>query len=453
MEGPTPLEIARNVVSLARRAGAEQCDVIVSMYTESNVSVRLGELEKLIEAGSMSLGLRVINGGRTAVCSTSDLSPASLERFAADAVDLASISEPDEYAGLPEPELLSRATTGAGLSLYDEHLETLSTDEKIRMAKACEGAALGFDPRINNSDGASLSTRIGQLALANSHGFEGSYPATSISLMVEAIADDAEGKKRNGYWYAAERSLHRLMDPEEIGRIAARRTVDQLGARKISTRQAPVVFEPMMTVALMGDLIGCATGGTLYRGATFLASRQGQTIGSPLVTIADDPTRPGGLGSRPFDGEGVGTRRNEVFREGAFSHFLFDCYTARRTGNATTGSAQRGVESLPAPGASTLVFEPGDTPPEAIIAGVSEGLYLTTLMGNGFNPTTGDYSRGAGGFWIENGKIAYPVTEVNISGHMDSMLAGVDAVANDLAWFGSSAAPTIRVREMTISGS
>ena len=452
MEGPSPLEIARTLVSLARRAGAEQCDAIVSMYTEANVTIRLGELEKLIEAGSMSAGLRVINGGRTAVCSTSDLSPASLEGFARDAVDLASISEPDEFAGLPDPSELSRATTAAGLSLFDEHLETLTTEEKIRMAKACEGAAFAADARITNSDGASLSTRIGQLALANSHGFEGSYPATSISLMVEAIADDEDGKKRNGYWYAAERALHRLMDPEQIGRIAARRTLDQLGARKIATRQAPVVFEPRMTVALMGDLIGCATGGALYRGATFLANRAGTRLGSELVNIVDDPTRPGGLGSRPFDGEGVAARRNEVFRNGTFSHFLFDCYTGRRTGHATTGSAQRGIESLPAPGASTLVFEPGMQSADAIIGGVSEGLYLTTLMGNGFNPTTGDYSRGAAGFWIENGRIAYPVTEVNISGQMESMLAGVDAVGDDLEWFGSSGAPTIRVREMTISG-
>ncbi len=452
MEGPTPLEIARKVVALARKAGAEQCDAIVSMYTEAHVTVRLGELEKLIEAGSMAVGLRVINGGRTSVCSTSDLTPASLERFVTETVDLASISEPDEFAGLPDPDLLSRVTNASGLALYDEHLETLSTEEKIQMAKACEGAAFALDKRINNSDGASLSTRIGQMALANSHGFEGSYPATSISLMVEAIADDADGKKRNGYWYAAERSLHRMMDPEEVGRIAAQRTLDQIGARKVATRKVPVVFEPRMTIALMGDLVGCATGGALYRGSTFLANRVGQELGSSLVNIVDDPTRPGGLGSRPFDGEGVAARRNELFKEGTFSGFLFDCYTARRTNHSTTGSAQRGVESLPAPGASTLTFAAGETNPDAIIAGVSEGLYLTTLMGNGFNPTTGDYSRGAGGFWIENGKIAFPVAEVNISGQMDAMLAGVDAVGDDLAWFGSSAAPTIRINEMMVSG-
>ncbi len=452
MEGPTPLEIARNVVALARKAGAEQCDAIISMYTESNVTVRLSELEKLIEAGSMSLGLRVINGGRTAVCSTSDLSPRALERFAAETVDLASISEPDEFAGLPEAEFLSRVTNAHGLGLYDERIETLSTEEKIVMARACEGGAFAFDKRINNSDGASLSTRIGHMALANSHGFEGSYPSTSISLMVEAIADDADGKKRNGYWYAAERALHRMPDPEQIGRTAARRTIDQLGARKMPTRQVPVVFEPMMTIALMNDLVGCATGGALYRGSTFLANRAGDLIGSPLVSIVDNPVAPGRLGSRPFDGEGVATRRNEIFSAGTFSQFLFDCYTARRTSHRTTGSAQRSVESLPGPGASTLVFKEGEDDPAAIVAGVSEGLYLTALMGNGFNPTTGDYSRGAAGFWIENGRLAFPVTEVNVSGQMDAMLAGIDASGTDLTWFGPSAAPTIRIKQMMVAG-
>jgi PmbA protein len=452
MEGPKALEIAQNVVEMARRAGAEQCDVVVSMHTEANVTVRLGEIEKLIEAGSMALGLRVINGGRTSICSTSDLSPQSLERFAAEAVDLASISERDEFAGLPEEDLLARGASASGLALYDERIESLSTDEKIRMAKACEGAALGADPRVTNSDGASFSTRVGEFALANSLGFAGSYPITTVSLMVEAIADDAEGKKRNGYWYTAETSLGRLADPEEVGRIAARRAVDQIGARKVATTQAPVIFEPDMAVSLIRGLAGCAGGDALYRGSTFLASRKGEAIGSGLVTVVDDPTLAGRFGSEPFDGEGVATRKKLLFDKGRFEGFLFDCYTARRTGNVTTGNAQRGVESLPSPGASNLVWEPGEEPAESIIAGVSNGLYVTSLMGSGFNPTTGDYSRGAGGFWIENGRIAYPVTEINISGRMDDMLANVDAVGNDLTWFGATAAPTVRISRMTISG-
>ncbi len=445
------LELARHVVHLARAAGAEQCDVLLSAFTESSVTVRLGEVEKLIEAGSRSLGLRVINGGRTAVSSTSDLSERSLEALAKDTVELARISEADEFAGLPEPELLSRATAH-GLQLYDERIETMTTDEKVAAARACEAAALGFDPRITNSDGGMFVTRSGEVALANSFGFASSYPGTSAYIAVEVMAGDEGGKKRNAAWYSAERALHRLADPAEVGRIAARRAVDQLGAKKVGTKQAPVVMEPRMTMRLMGDLASCVSGSALYRGATFLAGRSGQVIASPLVTIVDDPCLPGRPGSRPWDGEGVTSARTPLLTSGVFEAFLFDVYTARRTGNRTTGSAARGVGSAPVPGASNLVFEAGAADPEAIVADVADGLYLTEMIGFGFNPTTGDFSRGAAGFWIENGRLAFPVTEVNISGTMEGMLGGIDAVGADLTWLGGSAAPTIRIREMTVSG-
>ena len=447
----TPLETARHVVELARRYGAEQCDVIVNAYTESSVTVRLGETEKLIEAGSRALGLRVINGGRTAVCSSSDFGEDSLDRLARDTVDLANISAPDEHAGLPDGANLFTGAEG-GLAMFDEHLESLSTDEKIRMATACEAAAFAFDPRITNSDGASVSTRAGEVVLANSLGFSGSHRSTSISLMVEVMADDAEGKKRNAYWYSVARALHRLADPGEIGRTAARRAVDQVGARKVPTKQVPVVFEPIMATRLLGSFAACVTGSALYRGATFLAGRSREKIGSALVTIIDDPLIPGAGATRPFDGEGVGARRNTLMAAGVFRGFLFDSYTARRAGSVTTGSALRGVESAPSPGPSNLVFEAGSAPAAEIVSDVRDGLYLTGLMGHGFNPTTGDFSHGAAGFWIEDGKLAYPVTEVNVSGRLDEMLAGVDAVGDDLTWFGSSAAPTVRVRQMTVSG-
>ncbi len=451
MSQPSPLATAEHVVALARRAGAEQCDVLTVAYDESNVTVRLGELEKLIEAGSRSLGLRVINGGRTAVSSTSDLSEDSLERLARETVELANISEPDEHAGLPDPSLLARSGAD-GLQLYDERLGALTTGEKVAMATTCESAALSHDARITNTDGASVTTRVGEVALANSLGFASSYPATSVSLVVEVMADDDEGKKRNAYWYTAERHLHRLTDPAEVGRIAARRAIDQLGARKVGTRQVPVVFEPMMAASLLQNVAAVVNGAALYRGSTFLASRRGQQVGSPLVTILDDPSLPARSGSRPFDGEGVATRPTPLFQAGHFRSFLFDSYAARRSSAESTGSAQRGVESLPAPGTSNLVFQPGETPPEEIIRTVHDGLYLTTMMGFGFNPTTGDFSRGAAGFWIERGEVAFPVTEINISGRLDSMLAAIDAVGTDLTWFGSSAAPTIRISEMTVSG-
>ena len=451
MAEATPLELATRAVELATAGGAEQCDAFATAHTESTVSIRLGKIEKLIEASSHSLGLRVITGGRTAVCSTSDFTPAAFEQFVAETVELARISAPDQYAGLPDPELL--AAGGAdSLQLYDERIESLPLDDRIDMARSCEAAALGFDPRITNSEGASLSTRTGEVALANSRGFAASYPATSISLSTEALADDEDGKKRNAWWFSAERNLRSLLDPETLGRIAAQRAVDQLGARKTETKRVPVILEPMMAARLVGDVAGCATGGALYRGATFLAGRTGEAVGSPLVTIVDDPTQPPRAGSRPFDGEGVSARRNVLFVEGRFEGFLFDCYTARRMDARTTGSAQRGVASLPEPGPANLIFEPGETAAEDIVADTQEGLLVTALMGFGFNPTTGDYSRGANGFWIENGAIAYPVAEANISGDAASMLAAVDAVGSDLTWFGSTAAPTVRIGEMTVSG-
>ncbi len=447
----TNLDLAREVVALAQRAGAQQCDVYLAAVDESKVTVRLGEVEKLVEAGSRGLGLRVINHGRTALSSTSDLGLEALERLARDTVALANISEPDPHAGLPDPAQFARPGSD-GLQLFDEHLQALTTAQKLDMARSAEQAARDFDPRITNSDGATLSTRAGEVALANSSGFGAAYPSTSVSLSVQVMADDADGKKRNAYWYSAERSLQRLTRPEEVGRIAASRAVAQLGATKVATREVPVVFEPMMAAALMGDLAGCASGAALYRGATFLADRQGQSIGSELVTITDDPLIPARGGSRPFDGEGVTARRNPLFDRGVFRGFLFDSYSARRTGRATTGSADRGITSLPSPGASNLVWEAGHLSPESILADVAEGFYVTTLLGFGFNPTTGDYSRGAAGFWVEGGRLTFPVTEVNISGRMQDMLASVDAVGSDLQWFGSAAAPTVRLREMTVSG-
>lgn len=451
MAEPSLLETAQLAVDFARRAGADECDAYIAAFDETEVTVRKGQTDRVVDAGSRAMGLRAIVGGRTAICSTSDLRQEALEEFARETVELARISEPDEHAGLPDPAELFRGRADL-LGLFDEGVETLSTAAMIDLAGECEAAAFAADPRVSNSDGATVSKRAGEVGLVNSHGFAASYPATSITLMVEVMADDAEGKKRNAYWYTTSRSLHRLDPARQVGEIAARRAVDQIGARKLATREAPVVFEPMMAASLLANLAGCATGSALYRKSTFLAGREGQAIASPLLSIVDDPAEPGGRGSRPFDGEGVASRRTVLFDRGRFEGFLFDTYTARRTGRRTTGSAARSIEGGPSPAAANIAILPGATPPAEIIADLREGLYVTQLMGQGFNPTTGDYSRGAGGFWIEDGRFAFPVTEVNISSRMDRMLAAIDAVGDDLAWFGSTAAPTIRVRSMTISG-
>lgn len=447
------LELARHAVELARRAGAEQCDAYLVAYQESDLTVRLGKVEKLIEAGSRQLGLRVITGGRTAVCSTSDLSEEAIERLARETVELATISAPDEHAGLPDPETLAVPARADGLQLYDERLSQLPFEEKLALVTACEQAAFDADSRVTNSDGASLTTRVGEVCLANSHGFAASYPHTRVALAVEVMADDTEGKKRNGYWFSSERSLHRLLSPEEVGRIAARRAVGQVGARKVSTRQVPIVFEPMTAVRLLGDLASCLTGNALYRRATFLAGREGERICSELLDIIDDPGIAAAPGSRPFDGEGVAGQSRRLFARGVFQGFLFDTYSGRRTGNRSTGSANRSVDSSPSPGPSNLVLEAvAPVPLGELIAGVREGFLVTELIGHGFNPTSGDWSRGAAGYWIEGGEIAYPVTEVNVSGTLETMLAGIDAVGDDLTWFGSMAAPTVRIQGMTLSG-
>jgi PmbA protein len=410
----------------------------------------MGEVEKLIEAGARSVSIRVIREKRTAVCNTSDLTPKALDEMVRTAVELASISEPDEYAGLPATEDLAD-DHGATLQLYDERVESLTVDEMKDIVLRAEQAAFDHDSRISNSEGAEFGAERGELVLANSLGFCGSYPYTAASFVVSVLADDADGKKRSDYWYSAERLLHRLERPEDVGRKAAARAVRKLGATKTATREVPVVWDPPMTSALLRVIAGAASGESLFRRSTFLSDAEGQAVASPLVTVTDDAMLPARLGSKPFDGEGVRTRRNPLLEAGVFRGFLFDSYYARRTGHRTTGSAARAGDMISI-GSGNLLWEPGTTPAAEIIAGVKDGLYLTGLMGFGVNQTTGDFSRGAEGIWIEDGELTRPVSEINVSGNLKHMLRDIDAVGNDVLWMGGSAAPTIRMSKLTVSG-
>jgi PmbA protein len=446
-----PLSLASDIVDRARRLGADEVDAYVVASTESSVQVRRGAVERVIDAGSHAVGLRVIKAKRTAVCSTADLTPQAIDQLVRDAVELASISEPDEYAGLPEPDELARGNL-PGLGMYDEAVETLTTEEMRDYALRMEQAMFDHDPRVTNSDNAEMGVVRGQVALANSLGFAGSYVGTHAALSIEAICDDAEGKKRNDYWYSAERALRRLEPPEEVGRKAAQRAVAKLGARKVATTSVPVVWEAPVAHDLLRILSQAASGEALYRRSTFLADLEGQQVASGLFSLTDDALMDGRLGSRPFDGEGVASRSLPLFEAGVFRNFLFDTYSARRSGRKTTGSALRSVTAAPAPGSSNLVMAVGESTPESLYAGIEQGLLLTDLMGFGVNLTTGDFSRGAQGFWIENGRIAYPVTEINLSGNLKDMLASIDAVGNDLLWRGPSAAPSFRMARITVSG-
>jgi PmbA protein len=442
--------LAGDIVAKARQLGADEADVYILSGIESSVSVRRGELEKLIEAGSRSVSIRVIREKRTAVCNTSDLTPRALDELVRTAVELARISEPDEFAGLPAKEDLA-TDNGAALGLYDESIESLSVDEMKDIVLRAEQAAFDFDPRVTNSEGAEFGAERGQLVLANSLGFLGTFPYTAASFAVSVIADDADGKKRNDYWFTAERSLHRLEAPEDVGRRAAARAVRKLGAVKVTTREAPVVWEPTMAARLARMIAGAASGEAMFKRSTFLFGLEGEAIGSSLCTITDDSTLPGRVASRPFDGEGVTTRRNAVVEDGRFGAFLFDSYYARRTGRRTTGSAARMGDSIGI-GYGNLVWSAGTTAAKDVIGGVRDGLYLTDLMGHSVNSVTGDVSLGAAGIWIENGELTYPVSEINVSGNLKQMLLDVDAVGDDVLWVGGGAAPTVRVARMMISG-
>ncbi len=443
-------ELAQRVVKLARAAGADDAEVQVSDGTELAVKVRLGQPELIQEAGSRGLGLRVFRDRRQAITFTSDLRPHALERFAADTVAMARLSEPDELHVLPDPDELARELPE--LDLYDPSSEYLDASEAKSRAVRGEQAALSHDARVTNSEGATYSRVLGAMAFATSGGFAGGYRGSYSSLTVEPVCDDAGGKKRNGYWWTAGRFASSLDEPEVVGRKAAERTVAQLGSRKAETSSVPIVFDPEAGRAIVGMVFSVANGSSFYRKSSYLIGREGGPIASELVTITDDPLIPRAPGSRPFDGDGLPTRRNTLVDRGVLRSVLCDVYSARELGRRATGSAGRGTGSSPGPTTSNLVMQPGDVSREQLLASTQRGLYVTSMMGFGFNPVTGDFSRGASGFWIENGELTFPVSEVTISANFDDVLKRIDLVADDLVLRSSTACPTFRVSHMTLAG-
>jgi PmbA protein len=447
---PELREIAQKVVEMARKAGADDAEVQVSDGSELTAKVRLGEPELVQEAGSRGLGLRVFRDRRQAMTYTSDLRAAVLERFAADTVELARLSEPDELHLLPDTA--DFATSIPELDLYDPDSEPLDAAEALARAIEGEKAALAYDKRVTNSEGATYSRVLGAVALANSAGFVGGYRGSYSSLTVEPVCDDEDGKKRNGYWWTGARFLSGLEDPEAVGREAARRTVAQIGSRKVDTCEVPVVFDPEAGRAIVGMVFSVANGSSFYRKSSYLIGREGSPIASELVTIDDDPLIARAPGSRPFDGDGLATRKNVLVEGGILRTILCDTYTARKLGRKSTGSAGRGTGSSPAPTTSNLIMRPGLLSRDEIIRRTGRGLYVTSMMGFGFNAVTGDFSRGAAGFWIENGELGHPVSEVTISANFDELLKRIDLLGSDLVMRTSTAAPTFRVSHMMVAG-
>jgi len=441
-------DLASELLKAARSAGADAADLLISEGTEFSVTVRKGEVETLTEAGSKALGVRVFVGKRTASTYTSDFSWPTLVRLVDEAVGMARVTSEDDAAGLPDemvpPEELD-------LALFDPSPLELPAAERIERARRAEAVALDT-PGIVNSQGASWSSGEGSMLLASSRGFLGGYRTSSVSLSVVPQAEK-DGQMERDHWYTAGRGLADLEPPEQVGRTAAERTLRRLGARQAPTGEVPVVFDPDTAGEILGTLFSAISGYAVFRNATFLKDRLGEEVASPLLTLVDEGRRYRGLGSRPFDGEGLPTRRNVPIERGVLRHFMCDSYSARKIAARPTGSARRGIGGGPSVGASNLYFEPGTLAPEAIIGSVARGLYVTDLIGFGVNVVTGDYSQGAFGHWIEDGRLTHPVHEVTIAGNLRDMLRGVDAVGDDLVFRGASASPTLRIRKMTVSGS
>ena len=442
--------LAQDLVSRAMSSGASAAECVIREGDEFSTLVRLGQVETLKEAGSKAIGVRVFFGKRSASTYSSDFTREGLDRMLSSALTLAKITSEDPNAGIPEPAQLG-AIEG-DLDLYSSDVYSLPGQERIAYARRAEKASLDFDPRIKNSDGGSFDAATGHKILANSHGFVGEYRRSYCSVAAVPIAQDDKGGMQRDYWFSVSRNLNGLESPEEVGKVAAQRTLRRLGARKVKTQQVPVIFDPLVATSILNHIFEGVNGDSVYRGASFLAGKLGQTIAAPNVTVIDDGTMRGGFGTSPFDGEGVPTRRTIVIDKGVLSSYVLNTYTAKKLGLQTTGNASRGLAGTPGIGPGNYFLQPGTKTPQQLIGDVKEGLYVTEFLGMGVNLVTGDYSRGASGLWISGGELTYPVEEITVAGNLKEMFMSISDVANDLEFRGSVASPTIRVDGLTVGG-
>jgi len=442
--------LAEWTLGVAKRHGATAAEVLCVSAESLAAGVRLGEVEKLKSSRERRLGIRVFVGQSSANASTAELERDGLEDFVAHTVGLARLTASDPNAGLPEASL--HPLTLPNLDLADDDRGIVDADAALAIARKAEHAATSADPRIKNSEGAEFDSGRYYIVFANSQGFSGEYEGTSFNLGVAPIAQSDDGAMQNGYWYTANRHFAKLEDAEAVGAMAAKRALRRLGSRKIKTTRVPIVFDPDMAASLLRALAGAASGPSLYKGASFLLGKLGEQIASPSVTIYDDGTMKGAMGSKPFDGEGLATNRKSLVERGVLMTYLLDSYSARKLKLQPTGNASRGVGDSPGVSTTNLYLEPGTHSPQEIIVSVKHGLYVTELIGFGVNGVTGDYSRGAGGMWIENGELTYPVQEITIAGNLKEMFKSIEMIGNDLHWRSSVVSPTLKISEMMIAG-
>ncbi len=452
--------IAQEVLDRALKAGATDAEAVAYEGEEFSALVRLGQVETLQESGSRAIGLRVFNGLRTASTSSSDLSQDGLARLVEGAIALSKITSEDPFAGLPEAGEFGQLA--GNLGLYFEDVNHQPPAERIEIARRCEAAAMAYDTRIQNSGGGDFDTATSHKVMVNSRGFTGEQRRSYCGFSAAPIAIDEKGKMQRNYWYSSARTTRLLESPEEIGIKAAQRTLRRMGARPVKTQRVPVVFSPEIARSIMGNVFEAANGDSIYRHASFFDGMLGERVAGDNITVIDDGTlvfpdadgrAVGGFGTSAFDGEGLPTRRTVLIEKGILKNYVTNTYTARKLGLKSTGNASRGLAGAPGIGAGNFFLEPGECTPEALIADVKQGLYVTETMGFGVNLVTGDYSQGASGLWIENGELTFPVEEITIAGNLKDMYRNISAIASDLKFRSASAAPTIRIEGMTIAGS
>ena len=438
-------DLAQRLVEAAKRAGADAADAVAVRGISQGVEVRDGRVEESERSEGDDVGLRVLVGQRQAVVSTNDISGDGVARLAERAVAMARVAPDDKYVGLADPALLARDLPD--LDLLDPDVP--STAELERRALEAEAAARAVKG-VTKSGGASASAGIGGMVLVTSTGFHGSYLRSSQGIAATAISGEGTGMERD---YDFTSALHAadLLSPDTVGRSAGERAVSRANPRKVETCKVPVVFDPRVAGSLVGHLVGAVNGASIARKTSFLKDRLGQQLFASNIRIIDDPLRRRGLRSQSFDAEGVAVKKLAIIDDGVLTSWLLDCATARELGLTTTGHAHRGVSSSPSPGPYNLHLEPGALTPAELMSDITQGFYITDLIGSGVNGVTGDYSRGASGFWIENGKIAYPVSEVTIAGHLLEIFKSM-VPANDLEFRYGVNAPTVRIEGLTLGG-
>lgn len=430
--------LVADILAEAHAQGATATEAAVSFSSALSVTVRLGEVETLEHHRQRGLGVTVYFGQSRGSASTADWRAEAIRATVQSACAIARHTAADPCAGLADPDRLAREIPD--LDLY--HPWPLTAEDAIDLARECEAAALSFDPRIKNSEGGSIATQTGLVLYGNSHGFCAGYPTSRHSLSCSVIAQDQTGMQRN-HWYTVARNRNELETPVAVGQQAAQRAVRRLGSRRLSTRPVPVLFAPELARGLIGHFIAAIRGGALYRKASFLLDRLGTPVFPAFVTIRERPHLRQGLASAPFDSEGVATVERNLVENGVLQGYVLDSYSARRLNMETTGNAG---------GTHNLIVEPGLLNHEELLRQMDTGLWVTELLGHGVNPVTGDYSRGAAGFWVENGAIQYPVHEITIAGNLNTMFQQIAAVGNDVDLRGGIRCGSLFIERMTVAG-